>query len=130
MRRAQQLGDRKAAGELWQDSHDLIFTTKYGTPTEPGTSPARSPCAPIAPASGSSRSGNTRHTCSSPLVALKVHPKVAQRILRHSQIAMTTGVYAEASEAAVRYAPRSASCPTPWGAGDPASRLRALRGLS
>jgi hypothetical protein len=31
-------------------------------------------------------------------VALKVHPKVAQRILRHSQIAMTMEVNAEASE--------------------------------
>ncbi|MET9671539.1 replication initiator [Streptomyces sp. NPDC006482] len=41
---------------------------------------------------------NTRHTCSSLLVALKVHPKVAQRILRHSQIAMTMEVCAEASE--------------------------------
>lgn len=48
--------------------------------------------------------GNTRHTCSSPLAALKVHPKVAQRILRHSRIAMTMEVYAEASEEAVRAA--------------------------
>lgn len=45
---------------------------------------------------------NTRHTCSSPLVALKVHPKIAQRILRHSQIAMAMEVYAEASEEAVQ----------------------------
>lgn len=36
MRRAQQTGDRKAAGDLWQDSHGLVFTTKYGTPIEPG----------------------------------------------------------------------------------------------
>jgi integrase len=41
---------------------------------------------------------NTRHMCSSLLVALKVNPKAAQRILRHSQIAMTMEVYAEASE--------------------------------
>lgn len=38
------------------------------------------------------------------LVALKVHPKVAQRILRHSQIAMRMEVYAEASEEEVRAA--------------------------
>lgn len=37
MRRAQQHADRKAAGDLWQDRHGLIFTTKYGTPIEPGT---------------------------------------------------------------------------------------------
>ncbi|MET8582914.1 hypothetical protein ABZX39_18830 [Streptomyces collinus] len=48
---------------------------------------------------------NTRHTGSSLLVALKVHPKVAQRILRHSQIAMTVEVRAEAGEEEVRAAP-------------------------
>lgn len=36
MRRAQQTGDRKAAGDLWQDIRGLVFTTKYGTPIEPG----------------------------------------------------------------------------------------------
>jgi integrase len=104
MRRAQQIGDRKAAGELWQDSHDLIFTTKYGTPIEPGNMTR-------AFALRARRAGlrviplrNTRHTCSSLLVALKVHPKVGQRILRHSQIAMTMEVYAEASEEEVRAA--------------------------
>ncbi|MFD7553095.1 tyrosine recombinase XerC [Streptomyces sp. NPDC059835] len=102
MRRAQQIGDRKAVGELWQDSHDLVFTTKYGTPIEPGNLTrmfalrARRAGLRVIPLR------NTRHTCSSLLVALKVHPKVAQRILRHSQIAMTMEVYAEASEEEVR----------------------------
>ncbi|MEO3972875.1 tyrosine-type recombinase/integrase [Streptomyces sp. CAU 1734] len=104
MRRAQQQGDRKAVGDLWQDRHDLIFTTKYGTPIEPGNLTrmfalrARRAGLRVIPLR------NTRHTCSSLLVALKVHPKVAQRILRHSQIAMTMEVYAEASEEEVRKA--------------------------
>ncbi|MGW1745397.1 site-specific integrase [Streptomyces sp. NPDC002092] len=104
MRRAQQDGDRKAAGELWQDSRGLVFTTKYGTPIEPGNLTrmfalrARRAGLRVIPLR------NTRHTCSSLLVALKVHPKVAQRILRHSQIAMTMEVYAEASEEEVRAA--------------------------
>lgn len=104
MRRAQQTGDRKAAGDLWQDSHGLVFTTKYGTPIEPGNLTrmfalrARRAGLRVIPLR------NTRHTCSSLLVALKVHPKVAQRILRHSQIAMTMEVYAEASDEAVREA--------------------------
>ncbi|MFE4536704.1 tyrosine recombinase XerC [Streptomyces scopuliridis] len=104
MRRAQQTGDRKAAGSLWQDRHDLVFTTKYGTPIEPGNLTRMF-------ALRARRAGlraiplrNTRHTCSSLLVALKVHPKIAQRILRHSQIAMTMEVYAEASEEEVRAA--------------------------
>ncbi|MFR0358609.1 tyrosine-type recombinase/integrase [Streptomyces sediminimaris] len=104
MRRAQQTGDQKAAGELWQDTRGLIFTTKYGTAIEPGNLTrmfalrARRAGLRVIPLR------NTRHTCSSLLVALKVHPKVAQRILRHSQIAMTMEVYAEASEEEVRSA--------------------------
>jgi integrase len=104
MSRAQQIGDRKAAGELWQGNRDLIFTTKYGTPIEPGNLTrmfalrARRAGVRVIPLR------NTRHTCSSLLVALKVHPKVAQRILRHSQIPMTMEVYAEASEEEVRAA--------------------------
>lgn len=102
MRRAQQLGDRKAAGDLWQDNMGLVFTTKYGTPIEPGNLTrmfalrARRAGLRVIPLR------NTRHTCSSLLVALKVHPKVAQRILRHSQIAMTMEVYAEASDEEIR----------------------------
>ncbi|MFC8546358.1 hypothetical protein ACFUMI_01790, partial [Streptomyces sp. NPDC057273] len=101
---AQQLGDRNAAGELWQDGRDLIFTTKYGTPIGPGNLTrmfalrARRAGLRVIPLR------NTRHTCSSLLVVLKVHPKVAQRILRHSQIATTMEVCAEASEEAVRAA--------------------------
>jgi integrase len=104
MRRAQQIGDRKALGELWQDTAGLVFTTKYGTPIEPGNLTrmfalrARRAGVRVIPLR------NTRHTCSSLLVALQVHPKVAQRILRHSQIAMTMEVYAEASEEEVRAA--------------------------
>ncbi|WP_030988933.1 site-specific integrase [Streptomyces sp. NRRL S-1813] len=104
IRRAQQIGDRKASADLWQDSRGLVFTTKYGTPIEPGNLTRMF-------ALRTRRAGlrviplrNTRHTCSSLLVALGVHPKVAQRILRHSQIAMTMEVYAEASEEEVRSA--------------------------
>ncbi|MEV0351507.1 hypothetical protein AB0H88_37525 [Nonomuraea sp. NPDC050680] len=35
---------------------------------------------------------DTRHTCASLLAALDVHPRVAMRILRHSQISMTMDV--------------------------------------
>ncbi len=110
MRRAQQSGNRKAIGDAWQDDRGLIFTTKYGTPIEPGNLTrmfalrARRAGLRVIPLR------NTRHTCSSLLVALKVHPKVAQRILRHSQIAMTMEVYAEASEEGVRSALDQLSC--------------------
>ncbi|MYV51040.1 tyrosine-type recombinase/integrase [Streptomyces sp. SID3212] len=104
MRRAQQIGDRSAAGELWQDVHGLVFTTKYGTPIEPGNLTRMF-------ALRTRRAGlriiplrNTRHTVAALLVVLGVHPKIAQRILRHSQIAMTMEVYAEAGEEEVRTA--------------------------
>jgi integrase len=104
MRRAQQEGDRKAVGDLWQGDRDLVFTTKYGTPIEPGNLSrmfalrARRAGLRVIPLR------NTRHTTSSLLVVLKVHPKIAQRILRHSQIAMTMEVYAAASDDEVRAA--------------------------
>jgi hypothetical protein len=75
MRRAQQTADRNAAGELWQDTRGLVFTTKYGTPIEPGNLTrmfalrARRAGLRVIPLR------NTRHTCSSLLVALKVHPR-------------------------------------------------------
>ncbi|MGW7514826.1 site-specific integrase [Streptomyces sp. NPDC054796] len=109
MRRAQQTGDRKTAGDLWQDSHGLVFTTKYGTPIEPGNLTrmfalrARRAGLRVIPLR------NTRHTTSALLVVLKVHPKVAQRILRHSQIAMTMDVYADADDSEVRDALRQLS---------------------
>ncbi|MGW5263165.1 site-specific integrase [Microbispora sp. NPDC004025] len=38
---------------------------------------------------------DTRHTCASFLAALDVHPRVAMRILRHSQISVTMNVYTQ-----------------------------------
>lgn len=102
MRRAQQLGDLKAAGELWQDTHGLVFTTKHGTPIEPENLTRMFALRARRVGLRAIPLRNTRDTCSSLLVALKVHPKIAQRILRHSQIAMTMEVYAEASEEEVR----------------------------
>lgn len=109
LRRDRQREDRQRAGELWQDSRGLVFTTKFGTPIEPGNLTrmfalrARRHGLRVIPLR------NTRHTCGSMLVALKVHPKIAQRILRHSQIAMTMEVYAEAGEEEVRAALRQVS---------------------
>lgn len=109
LRRDQQRTQRAKAGELWQDSRELVFTTKFGTPIEPGNMTrmfagrARRAGVRVIPLR------NTRHTCSSLLVALGVHPKVAMRILRHSQIAMTMEVYAEAGEEEVRDAVRQLS---------------------
>ncbi|GLW23890.1 hypothetical protein Mame01_39330 [Microbispora amethystogenes] len=80
--------------EKWRDS-DLVFTTRNGTPVEPRnfnravTAHCRRAGVPVI------RVHDTRHTCASLLAALDVHPRVAMRILRHSQISMTMDVYAQ-----------------------------------
>jgi hypothetical protein len=40
--------------------------------------------------------------CASLLAALEVHPRAAMRILRHSKIAVTMGIYTEAPSDATR----------------------------
>ncbi|MBY8879101.1 tyrosine-type recombinase/integrase [Actinacidiphila acidipaludis] len=87
--------ERRAAGEGWRQAADadLIFSERNGGPIEPR---------------GFSRTFDAlvtrskvrritvrlaRHTCGTLLAYLKVHPKVAQAILRHSQISMTLDIY-------------------------------------
>ncbi|MFI6321565.1 tyrosine recombinase XerC [Nonomuraea sp. NPDC050556] len=84
----------KEAGKQWQES-DLAFTTKHGTPIEPRNfnrsfaMHCRKAGVPLI------RVHDTRHTCASLLAALDVHPRVAMRILRHSQISVTMNVYTQ-----------------------------------
>ncbi|MFD7164915.1 tyrosine-type recombinase/integrase [Streptomyces violascens] len=89
--------EQQIAGEKWHqdDGADVIFSERFGGLIEPrGFS--RTVDALIR------RSGVrritvqlARKTCASLLAFLKVHPKVAQKILRHSQIKMTMDVYTE-----------------------------------
>ncbi|GIH91259.1 tyrosine recombinase XerC [Planobispora siamensis] len=94
---------RESAGEKWQDS-DLVFTTRKGTPIEPRNlnrafeAHCRKAGVPRI------RVHDTRHTCASLLAALDVHPRVAMRILRHSQISMTMNVYTQISSPETRKA--------------------------
>ncbi|WP_406675552.1 tyrosine-type recombinase/integrase [Nonomuraea sp. N2-4H] len=74
---------------------DLAPTTRTGTPIEPRNfnrafeSHCRRAGVPRI------RVHDTRHTWASLLAALDVHPRVAMRILRHSQISMTIDVYTQ-----------------------------------
>ncbi|MEV8333338.1 tyrosine-type recombinase/integrase [Streptomyces niveus] len=87
--------ERKIVGDSWaqEPDQDVIFSSDRGGLTDPV---------------GFSRTFNAlvkragvrritvrlaRHTCGTLLAFLKVHPKVAQAILRHSQISMTMDVY-------------------------------------
>ncbi|WP_433351271.1 site-specific integrase [Microtetraspora malaysiensis] len=83
---------RKDAGARWQDS-DLVFTTRNGTPIEPRNFNRAFEAYCRKAGVPKVRVHDTRHTCASLLAALDVHPRVAMRILRHSQISMTMDVY-------------------------------------
>ena len=81
-----------AARDLWTES-DLVFTTRYGTPVEPRNFNRRFAYRCQQAGVRLIRVHDTRHTCSSLLAALDVHPRVAMQILRHTQIAVTMEVY-------------------------------------
>ncbi|OPG09408.1 site-specific integrase [Streptomyces sp. GKU 895] len=94
-RRELQELERKIVGEDWhqEPDHDVIFSSERGGLTDPvGFSRAFNR---LVQRAGVRRITVrlARHTCGSLLAFLKVHPKVAQAILRHSQISMTMDVY-------------------------------------
>ncbi|MFI9576064.1 tyrosine recombinase XerC [Microbispora rosea] len=94
---------RKEAGEKWKDS-DLVFTTKFGTPIEPRNFNRSFDLHCAGADVPRIRVHDTRHTCASLLAALDVHPRVAMRILRHSQISLTMNVYTQIPSPATRKA--------------------------
>nr|WP_258404970.1 site-specific integrase [Streptomyces cyaneus] len=94
-RRELQALERKIAGEHWsqEPDQDLIFSSEHGGMIDPvGFSRTFDR---LVKRAGVRRITVrlARHTCGTLLAFLKVHPKVAQAILRHSQISMTMDVY-------------------------------------
>jgi integrase len=94
-RRELQELERKIVGDVWRQEpdHDVIFSSERGGLTDPvGFSRTFER---LVKRAGVRRITVrlARHTCGTLLAFLKVHPKVAQAILRHSQISMTMAVY-------------------------------------
>ncbi|EPD56072.1 tyrosine-type recombinase/integrase [Streptomyces sp. HGB0020] len=94
-RRELQELERKIAGEHWsqEPDQDLIFSSEHGGMIDPvGFSRTFER---LVKRAGVRRITVrlARHTCGTLLAFLKVHPKVAQAILRHSQISMTMDIY-------------------------------------
>ncbi|GAA2191895.1 tyrosine-type recombinase/integrase [Streptomyces bangladeshensis] len=94
-RRELQELERKIAGDHWhqEPDQDVIFSSEHGGLTDPvGFSRTFDR---LVKRAGVRRITVrlARHTCGTLLAFLKVHPKVAQAILRHSQISMTMDVY-------------------------------------
>jgi integrase len=90
--RAVQLGERLAAGSVWED-HDLVFCQENGRPIEP-RSDHRAWRALLADAGvPQARLHDARHTAATLLLQQGVKARVAMDILGHSQISLTLGTY-------------------------------------
>lgn len=99
--RRRQLEERLAAGSTWRDT-GLVFTTPQGGALEPRNvnrmfhrlcEKAEVP---------QLRVHDLRHSCATLLFTMGVQPATVQKILRHSSITVTTGIYVEVIEAVQR----------------------------
>jgi integrase len=100
-RELDQAAAKDAAGPVWHDT-PLIFTTRFGTPIEPRNFnrywDRRCDAANVRRITVH----DARRTCGSLLADLDVHPRVAMRILRHAQFAITMEIYTVVSSQQTR----------------------------
>jgi integrase len=102
LRKRQQANAKAEAADAWHNALNLVFTTKYGTPYEPSNITNRFPPRCTNAGVREIHLHDTRHTVASMLVALDVHPRVAMKILRHSQIAVTMEIYSHPTDEQIR----------------------------
>jgi integrase len=91
--RAAQVTERKAAGSLWQNEHDLVFTQPNGRPIDPSRDYAQWRRLLQAAGVRRARLHDARHTAASLLLAQGVPARVVMEMLGHSQITLTLGTY-------------------------------------
>jgi integrase len=86
------LEERFAAGNQWRES-GLVFTTKLGRPIEPRN--VNRMFHRLCEKAGvpQVRVHDLRHSCATLLFTMGVEAATVQRILRHSAIGVTTGIY-------------------------------------
>lgn len=102
LRLRKQRQERDAENHPDWPANGLVFTRADGSAIEPAGGFNRRFDAAIARAGARRITVHaTRGTCATLLAALDVHPRVAMRILRHSNIKMTMEVYTDATDAAV-----------------------------
>src|SRR5262249_49607086 len=91
--RIHQLEAKLKAGPAWQD-HDYVFCTSVGTHLNP-TKDVLDVLKSLLEEAGLPhiRFHDLRHSCATVLLGKKVHPKIVQEILGHSQISMTMDIY-------------------------------------
>ncbi|WP_431897320.1 site-specific integrase [Nonomuraea sp. bgisy101] len=99
LRKRQQERDRQEAGDAWQGT-GLVFTSPVGKPLDPTKFNGRFDARIVRAGVRRITVHGTRGTCATLLAALDVHPRVAMRVLRHSNIKMTMEVYTDATDEA------------------------------
>ena len=99
LRKQQQDRDKHDAAGLWQET-GLVFTSPLGKALDPTKFNGRFDARIAKAAVRRITVHGTRGTCATLLAALNVHPRVAMRILRHSNIKMTMEVYTDATDEA------------------------------
>ncbi|WP_086708782.1 site-specific integrase [Streptomyces antimycoticus] len=93
-RRAQQHGDRLAAGDKWKDNgSDLVFTTKNGTPIEPRNLNRAFILLCDKAGVRRVRFHDLRHTCASLLHEKGADARMIMEVLGHSSIRVTMDIY-------------------------------------
>jgi integrase len=92
-RRTSQLEERMKNAGLWED-HDLVFTTRFGTPIARASLITHS-FKPLLRRADlpDIRFHDLRHTCATLLLSKGVHVKLVQELLGHSTIAITLDTY-------------------------------------
>ncbi|MCI3227062.1 tyrosine-type recombinase/integrase [Streptomyces sp. NP-1717] len=92
--RAQQLADKKAAGDRWQGAvHGLVFTTKNGTPIEPRNLNRSFEALCGRAGVRKVRFHDLRHTCASLLHEQGADARMIMEVLGHSSIRVTMDIY-------------------------------------
>lgn len=96
--RKQQAIERLAAGSLWENEHDLVFTTPKGTLVDPDN--FRHRLAKIAEGAGLGKwtVHELRHSAGTLLFAMGVEVKFITEILGHSSDRVTRDVYIHATD--------------------------------
>ncbi|MFF3743533.1 site-specific integrase [Streptomyces kronopolitis] len=92
--RAQQIADSKAAGDTWKGAgHDLVFTTKNGTPIEPRNLNRSFEALCARAEVRRVRLHDLRHTCASLLHEQGADARMIMEVLGHSSIRVTMDIY-------------------------------------
>lgn len=91
--RLRQIEAKLKAGPVWQD-HDYVFCTSIGTHLNP-TRDVLDALKSLLEKAGlpDIRFHDLRHSSATMLLGMKVHPKIVQELLGHSQIAITLDIY-------------------------------------